>query len=244
MGNERLRMRAAVLAISLLVSCASLAQCGGESAAKAPALQTFFVFLNRPANAPTYSKEKLEEIQSGHMANIGRLAKEGKLIMAGPFMDDTSLRGLFVFKAASADEVREWLKTDPAVAAGRLSGDVHPWQVDRGSIHDVTKLPENPGMEPFAVMVYRAGEKLKSMPDPAQAPIWEAHVKYQNALFASKQIEIGGPFTDEADFTGLTVAHGKKADAEKLAAEDPAVKAGLVRVEVHEWITAKGVLYH
>src|SRR6185369_78385 len=50
----------------------------------------YFVFLNRAPNAPTYSKEKSEEIQNGHMANIRRLHSEGKLLMAGPFMDDTT----------------------------------------------------------------------------------------------------------------------------------------------------------
>ncbi len=239
-----------ILAVLICVAAAGFAQCGGDAATTAKKADAtsrlYFVFLNRPANAPSYSNEKLQEIQDGHMANIRRLGADGKLKMAGPFMDDTTVRGIFVFKASSKQEVEELLETDPAVKAGRLKGDVHPWQIDRGEIQEGSKLPQKVTMEPFVMLIYSPGEKFASMPEKQQDAIWLEHRKYHDALYASKQIEIGGPFTDHdtADHTGLTIAHGKKEDGEKLAAADPAVKAGLVKVDVHEWITAKGVLTH
>jgi uncharacterized protein YciI len=44
------------------------------------------------------------------------------------------------------------------------------------------------------------------------------------------------------DFIGVIIAHGNKQEGEKLAAADPVVEAGVAKAEVHEWITAKGVL--
>src|SRR6266542_3467168 len=73
-----------------------------------------------------------EELQKAHMANIIRLAGMKKLVVAGPFGDNGQLRGIFVFKVSSLDEARTLTETDPAVQAGRLALDIHPWLVPEG----------------------------------------------------------------------------------------------------------------
>ena len=67
------------------------------------------------------------KIQEGHMANINRLYKEGKLKVAGPFGDEGNWLGIFIFDCVSKDEVEKILITDPAIAAGRLKYEIHPW---------------------------------------------------------------------------------------------------------------------
>jgi uncharacterized protein len=69
----------------------------------------------------------IEQIQKGHMANINRLAEEGKLILAGPYMDDFEIRGIFIFNVETIEEAEALTKTDPAIKAGRLSMELHPW---------------------------------------------------------------------------------------------------------------------
>lgn len=73
-----------------------------------------------------------EALQNAHIANIVRLAGLKKLVVAGPFGDDGQLRGIFVFKVASLEEARTLTETDPAVQAGRLAIDLHPWLVPEG----------------------------------------------------------------------------------------------------------------
>ncbi|HKP46557.1 MAG TPA: YciI family protein [Pyrinomonadaceae bacterium] len=73
-----------------------------------------------------------EDLQRAHLANINRLAEMKKLVVAGPFGDDTPLRGIFVFRVASIDEARQLAATDPAVIAGRLKIEMHPWIVPEG----------------------------------------------------------------------------------------------------------------
>ena len=67
------------------------------------------------------------QIQKAHMANINRLAEEGKLIVAGPFEDNGELRGIFIFNVSSLEEAKTLTASDPAVQAGRLIMELHPW---------------------------------------------------------------------------------------------------------------------
>lgn len=89
-------------------------------------------FLTR---GPKWTPEKTPataELQKAHLANINRLAETKKLVIAGPFGDDTSLRGIFVFKVASLEEAKALAETDPAVQAGRLVIEMHTWMVPEG----------------------------------------------------------------------------------------------------------------
>jgi uncharacterized protein len=72
-------------------------------------------------------------LQSGHMANIERLHREGKIIMAGPMGYDRDLRGIFIMDAADSTEAASFVNTDPAVIAGRLRFEIHPWWAAKGN---------------------------------------------------------------------------------------------------------------
>lgn len=73
-----------------------------------------------------------EKIQAAHMANINRLAKEGRLIMAGPIGVDGDLRGIFLMNCADSAEVENFVKTDSAVITGRLIMEYYPWWAAKG----------------------------------------------------------------------------------------------------------------
>lgn len=73
------------------------------------------------------SAEAAAELQRAHMANIQRLAEEGVLVLAGPFMDGGELRGIYVFDVDSVEEARKLTESDPAVKAGSLVMELHPW---------------------------------------------------------------------------------------------------------------------
>ena len=83
-------------------------------------------FLKR---GPNRSQDSVEaaRLQAAHMANIDRMAEEGSLVLAGPFMDDGELRGIYVFNVSTVEEARALTATDPAIKAGRLAMELHPW---------------------------------------------------------------------------------------------------------------------
>lgn len=94
------------------------------------------VLLVRPSDAPEMPKEELDKLQEGHMANMRRLADEGKLFKAGPVEDSSgrNVRGIFIFKTDSVDQAKEWVATDPTVKAGRLTPEFMKWYVQKGSL--------------------------------------------------------------------------------------------------------------
>jgi uncharacterized protein YciI len=67
------------------------------------------------------------QLQDAHMKNINRMAEEGKLAIAGPFMDTGELRGIYIFSVATVEEAKALTESDPAIKAGRLSMELHPW---------------------------------------------------------------------------------------------------------------------
>jgi uncharacterized protein YciI len=74
------------------------------------------------------TKEESTKLFNGHMANITRLAAEGKLLLGGPFAkNDNHYEGLFVFNVKTVKEAEALLATDPAVAAGILAYDAYGW---------------------------------------------------------------------------------------------------------------------
>ncbi len=74
------------------------------------------------------NKSKIDSLFAGHMKNIGRLADEGKLIVAGPLAkNDKNYRGIFILNVKTSAEASVLVATDPAVAAGLLACEYYPW---------------------------------------------------------------------------------------------------------------------
>jgi len=71
------------------------------------------------------------KIQAAHIANIVRLAKEGKIIMAGP-IGVGELQGIFLMNCKDSTEVESFVKTDTAVITGRLIMKYYPWWCEKG----------------------------------------------------------------------------------------------------------------
>jgi uncharacterized protein YciI len=83
-------------------------------------------FLKAGPNRPKDPVARAE-LQKAHLKNIARLAEEGKLIVAGPFLDDQEIRGIFIFNVSTVEEAKKLTETDPAIKAGSLVMELHPW---------------------------------------------------------------------------------------------------------------------
>ncbi len=100
---------------------------------KLPFAQFQFGLLTKGATWTADETAELEKLQERHLAHINEMATSGKLVAAGPFTDNGTLRGLFIFKA-TAEEAKAMAAEDPMVRIDRLIFDLHPWMTTEGII--------------------------------------------------------------------------------------------------------------
>ncbi len=88
--------------------------------------QYVMAFLKAGPNR-SQDEETAAKLQTAHLKNIQRLAVEGKLLLAGPFLDDGNVRGIYIFNVPTLDEAEKLTQTDPAIQAGSLVMELHLW---------------------------------------------------------------------------------------------------------------------
>lgn len=189
-----------------------------------------FVFLNKREDKAELPEAELKKIMDGHMANIERLAKEEKLVAAGPFDGGG---GIFIFKSNSTEQVKGWLQTDPGVEANRWRVEVLPYFPHVGGACTVT--------EPYEMVTYQF---IRFIPNIAKFNIQDAprtlrkHDDYLKEIVKTGNVVTEATFGD--DEGGILVMKG---DLDQTVIEtDPAVREGLLQFEIKKLWIAKGGL--
>jgi uncharacterized protein YciI len=225
----------------ILLTLSARAFAHAQTQPNAKPTQYFLVLLNHPVNAPQLTKEAGEKLQEEHMANIRKMAAEHKLVIAGPFLDHTTLRGVFVLHADSAAQAQEWADSDPAVKAGRLSAEVHgPWLIDPSTIHNPA---EPPGFEQYALVLLKCGQDWNPNA-PEFIDVMKQLSFFVKQMIDQENLAIAGlfPVGDQGELRGVAIYRVGVEQTAQLTKDDPTVKAGLLRTEIHSWGTGKGVL--
>ena len=88
-----------------------------------------FVFLNSKPDKEKIPEEETAELMKLHLANIEKMAIEGKLLVAGPFEGGG---GIFIFNTDRVEQTKEWLMSDPAVKANRWDIEMFPIEFQTG----------------------------------------------------------------------------------------------------------------
>ncbi|WP_020538742.1 YciI family protein [Lewinella cohaerens] len=67
------------------------------------------------------------KIQEGHLAHLAALGEQRKICLAGPFADDSGIQGVVIYSTPTYEEAASLANQDPAVLAGRLVVEIHPF---------------------------------------------------------------------------------------------------------------------
>lgn len=185
------------------------------------------VFLNKKADAEPIDKETQTKLFEGHMANIDRLAKEGKLLAAGPFDGGG---GIFILNTTSLSEAEAWISTDPAVKARRWNIEILPFTPRTGSVCPVSEI----NMVTYTFVRFSAiVEKFTAGSYPN---LIHQHETYLKELTGNLDVISEGIFGPNEGGI-LILKDTLTADA---FSNDPGVQQGLLNVDVKNLYIAKG----
>jgi len=121
------------LQLALLLCLIAPAISAQDNKNAADNLKPYFLVLLKKGPHRDQDSVTAARIQKAHLENINRMAASGKLNVAGPFLDEGDMRGIFIFDSGNEDEVRKLVENDPAVKAGRLTYEIHPWMTEKGT---------------------------------------------------------------------------------------------------------------
>jgi uncharacterized protein YciI len=181
--------------------------------------ELYLVFLNSNPDRLKLPECDVNALQQGHMDNIGKLYDEGKLLLAGPFDGGG---GVFVLKAKSYEEAKEYLKTDPAIAADRFIVETLPLGIQKGMICAQEEPYE---MIQFNFIEYTPVDgSEKSIPYLDQMD----HAKKDEVIFSAA-------ISHEDHRIGYIAILPFEADADAYAGEAPIVQQGTHSYKVRPW---------
>lgn len=213
----------------------------------APAPRVFVVALLRKGPAWTAAETpEVRALQEQHLANIGRLAQEGKLVAAGP-CGDGDLRGIFVFATDALPEAREWGETDPAVQAGRLRLEPHRFLGTSGIGRNVEAEAAKAGgkhqLVEYQLALVRLGKRYNADEVNENRALFMARNAWLQQLQTAGTLALSGPFLDGGDPAGMLVLRAGSVDAARaLLLADPAIKTERFAFDVEPLWLAKGTL--
>ncbi|MEQ8424444.1 MAG: YciI family protein [Cyclobacteriaceae bacterium] len=199
-----------------------------SGALSAQEAQFTFVFLNTRTDKTELPKEEVDELMKGHLANIQRLAREGKLLMAGPFDGGG---GIFIFNSTSTDTVKQWLATDPGIQANRWRLEIFPYIPRVGSACAVS-----PDTEMVNYTFIRYISTITKFNVQKAGETFKKHDDYLKKIIDTGNVVTEGIFPNRDG--GILVMKGQVDKA--LIEADPSMTDAVFTIEFKKIWVAKG----
>jgi uncharacterized protein YciI len=215
-----------------------LAQEGAEPEYEMTTYQ--LVLLHRGPNERPMGEREIQGHQEAHLSYLKALLDADTAIIGGPLDGSEELRGVVVLDVGSVEAADAVMAEDPWVRAGRLEAEIHPWWTAKGIVQDTDEF------------IYQETCFLGLLKRPENAPVYSeeklqeiqaGHMANIRKMAGSGDLVLAGPMGDDGRLRGILVF--RATDPERITtqvAEDPAIKAGRLEVELYPWNVPKGSL--
>lgn len=99
------------------------------------------------------------------------------------------------------------------------------------------------GMKKFVIAFLYAGDRVSEYTPEQRSEIQKGHMANINKLAEMDKLILAGPFFGNEAMRGIFVfAVDSKEEAEKLTNTDPAVQAGVLKMDLKEWYGSAALL--
>jgi uncharacterized protein YciI len=186
------------------------------------------VFLNNNPDKQELPEDEVNDLQRQHLDNIGKMAREGELIMAGPFEGGG---GIFIMNTPEIETAKKWILSDPAIRSNR-------WKIE---LLQITARIGKPCLaNEDAAMVEK--QFVRFLPHITKFNVQEAprlfleHDNYIDKIHAQSEVLFEGIFSN--DDGGIMVFDSPVDKA--LLMNDPTAIEGMIIPEVKKIWIAEG----
>jgi uncharacterized protein YciI len=204
-------------------------------------MTTFTLVLVRPGTATgELSTTEAELLEERHQASLRKLAADGKALAWGSIEGSSDLLEVIVLDVPKPEEAKALLAEDPWLAGGRRVAELHPWFAARG----ILKTPA-PGAadERVTFGLLRRPDDAPQFPPEKLKEIQKGHMANIEAMAASGDLVIAGPFGDDGKLRGVFVFRGTdEAHLREIAAPDTAIQTGRLVLDLYRWVVPAGTL--
>ena len=202
-------------------------------------VQFHMALLKRGPKWTAEENAETKRLHQEHVNYVVSLLDSGKAVLAGPLSDAGEIDGVFIFRAASAEEAKALAEADPSVASGFRVAEMHPWWSE-----DIFRKPAKPlKLTQIYLAFLTRGKKWTPEKTPTTEEIQKGHMANINRLAEMKKLVVAGPFGDNGRLRGIFVFRvASVEEAKVLTATDPAIQAGRLAMEIHAWMVPEGVI--
>ncbi|MEO8591027.1 MAG: YciI family protein [Flavobacteriales bacterium] len=108
---------------------------------------------------------------------------------------------------------------------------------------DVTIADSTYHMKQYWFVLYTTGDDTTRLDSATSAKLLQEHLAHQGAQAERGLIQVAGPFGDKSTWRGLLLYDCEtKEEVEGYLRQDPFVKRGKLKYEIHPWYGAMGTM--
>jgi uncharacterized protein YciI len=186
--------------------------------------QFTFVFLNKKTDAEKLSEEQSKTIMAGHFANMERLAKEKKLVVAGPFEGGG---GIFILNTNNIDTAKFWISPDTGIKANRWNIELLPYTPRVGNVCAVSA--------PYTMITYSFIRFFIDDRKPGLKKSLKQHNQFVKKLAEEPDVITEGVFGNDG---GILIT--KSALTKEQLESNPAFQSKVATYDLKQLYIAKG----